>query len=215
MKGRSLSAIVVRRALVLFGVAVTLGLAGCASTPKSPGRTHIVLLPDEDGRVGMVSVAAAGATTDLNQAWQASTVEGGESKPSAARLVGAASIQSRFASLFNAQPPAPKTFVVYFLVDKAVLTEESKAQLPAVLAAIRERSPTEVTIFGHADPSGTRERNLRLSAERAQAVADWIRFAEPTLVRIRVQHFGDTKPPGGGDAGADLSEHRRAEIQIL
>jgi outer membrane protein OmpA-like peptidoglycan-associated protein len=129
--------------------------------------------------------------------------------------VDATTTQARHAQLLQAQPLPPVRLIVYFLLDKAQLTEASKATLATVLAAVKQRKPTEVTIFGHADPSGSRERNLRLSAERAQAVADWLRAADPTLDAISVQYFGDRQPPGDADAGTDPARFRRAEIQIL
>jgi outer membrane protein OmpA-like peptidoglycan-associated protein len=207
-----------RATTVLLGlaiVAIVVGLAGCASAPTHSGRTRVVLLPDEDGKVGALSLSSGGASENVDRAWQASSVQGQDGKPTPPQGVDRAELLARHAALLQAQPLAAKTLVVYFLLDKAVLTDESKALLPAVLAAVKERKPTEVTIFGHADPSGSRERNLRLSAERAQAVADWLRAADPTLDAISVQYFGDRQPPSDADAGKDPARFRRAEIQIL
>lgn len=202
----------------LLGLAIALGMAGCATGPKVAGRTSVVLLPDDDGKVGALSLSAGGSSEEIRQAWQGSIVQRPDSKPSPVQVVDAAALNARHGTLLKAQPPAVKTFVVYFLISKAVLTEESQALLPTVLAAIRERKPTEVTVFGHADPSGSRDGNMRLSAERAQVVADWLRAADPTLDRISVQYFGDSRPHGVAgdvDGSTDPARFRRAEIQIL
>jgi len=200
----------------LLALGVALAAAGCASEPpRDTRRTTVLLLPDDDGQVGAVSVAAAGGTEDIRHAYQASIVQGGAAAPARAQAVDPAAIERRHGPLLKARPTAPKTFVVYFVVDKATLTEESIAQLPLALQAIRERKPTEITIFGHADATGSHERNLRLSAERARAVADWLHAADPTLDRIGVQYFGDSRPMTGDAAQLNPARNRRAEIQIL
>lgn len=199
----------------LAALVLALGLGGCATAPTDAGQTRVVLMPDDDGKVGALSLSSGGASENVDLAWHASTVLQRDAKPSPGQAVDAAALQARHAVLLLAQPLAAKTLVVYFHIDKAMLTDESRALLPAVLAAIRERKPTEVTIFGHADPSGSQDRNLRLSAERAQAVADWLRAADPTLDRISVQYFGASKPPSDAGGGKDPAQFRRAEIQIL
>jgi outer membrane protein OmpA-like peptidoglycan-associated protein len=52
------------------------------------------------------------------------------------------------------QPPRPVTFLLYFVLDTANLTKESKAYLPQVLDLIRHRPAPEVIVTGHTDRSG-------------------------------------------------------------
>ncbi|MEY4748068.1 MAG: hypothetical protein RIQ60_282 [Pseudomonadota bacterium] len=197
-------------------------LHGCASPPPPkpaapPPRTHVVLLPDDDGRVGSLTVeGGAGVPLVVNQAYNSTSVASGQlAQADPPRALDSAAVQTRYGRLLQAQPLPPVRHIVYFLLDKAQLTEASKASLASVLAAVQQRKPTEITVYGHADPSGSRERNLRLSAERAQAVADWLRAADPTLGTIHVQFFGDRQPPSDADASTDPARYRRAEIQIL
>lgn len=198
------------RGVVVAAAAV---LAGCASAPVDTGQTTVILLPDEDGNVGAVTVTGAGGTQQLDRAFTSASV--GAPVRRAAPSATEDSVDAAYAELLKAQPPKPRTFVLNFLLDKSVLTEASKALLPDVLDAVRRRKPTEITIFGHADASGTKDGNLKLSAGRAQVVADWLRRSDPTLDRIDVQYFGDQEPLVPARPGAAEPRNRRAEIMIL
>lgn len=207
------------RQAVAAAVAACL-LAACATPPPPPQpRTTVTLLPDEDGNVGAVLVSNAAGTQRVSEAFAATTATGAvataTAPPTAVLPLGQAAVDAAHAQLLKAQPPKPVSFTLHFVLDRSVLTDASKAQLPALLAAVRERKPTEITVFGHADGIGSRERNLRLSAERAQAVADWLRKSDPTLDRIAVQSFGDAEPLVPTPPGVAEPRNRRAEVMVL
>ncbi|MEO8810725.1 MAG: OmpA family protein, partial [Rhodanobacter sp.] len=94
------------------------------------------------------------------------------------------------------------------------LTAESRKMLPQVKQVVRDRSPTEITVFGYADSSGTPAYNLELSAERARAVARVLRQIDPNMP-IEVQYFGDKVPLVPSPRGVPEPRNRRAEIVIL
>ncbi len=195
-------------------------MAGCASPPPAPppssaGRTTVVLLADEDGHVGAVSVSTAAGSQSLDRAYSAATADASTAPPSMARDLGRERVNASYAGLLKAQPSKPVTFTLNFLLDRTVLTDESKSLLPVVLETMRARKPTEITVFGHADASGTEERNFKLSAERAKFVADLLRQHDPTLDKIDVQSFGDKVPLVPSDTRAAEPRNRRAEIVIL
>ena len=201
-------------ALVACFVAGTLG--GCATPPPPKlARTTVVLMPDEDGNVGAVTVSTEAGTQRIDQAYSYATVDGVNGRPSEMTAMGQESVTKNYDRLIQAQPPKPKTFVLNFVLDKFVLTEESKAMIPAVLQAIRERKPTEITIFGHTDSIGSEARNLKLSADRANAIATLLRKTDPSLDRIDVQYFGDKAPLVPSEAGKPQPKNRRAEIMVL
>jgi peptidoglycan-associated lipoprotein len=201
------------RSTAVLVVAASLFVAGCA-TPPPPvklARTTVVLMPDEDGSVGTVSVTSATGSQKVDRAYASTTVEGGKSQPTGMTMMASESVADAYRTILAAQPPAPKTFIVNFLFDKTVLTEESRAQIPAVMKAIRERKPTEITIFGHADASGSEKHNYKLSADRARAIAALLKKSDPDLDKIDVQYFGEKAPL----VSSDPARNRRAEIMIL
>lgn len=197
----------VRHALAL---ALAATLAGCAAP-----RTTVVLLPDEDGRVGAVSVAGAGGTRQLEQAFSTTTVEARGAAPTEAATLQPEALQATYQQLMEAQPSRPKVFVLYFTLGKTELTAESKMQLSAVLAMARARKPTEISVFGHADSLGGDQLNARLSAERAEAVAHLLKASDPSVGRIEVRWFGSKTPSHQSDLRGAQPKNRRAEVMIL
>ena len=204
------------RVLAVLACACTVG---CATPPASRAplapRTTVILLPDADGQVGAVVVDTAAGSRRLDQAYTAATADAAASGPPGVRDMGRETVTTAYAELLKAQPPAPASFVLTFLFDRTALTESSKALLPAVFAALRARKPTEVAIFGHADASGSEERNFKLSAERAWFVADLLRKQDPSLERIDIQAFGDAMPVVPSQGRVADPRNRRAEIVIF
>lgn len=198
--------------------AALIGAATGCSTPPPPApqpKTTVVLMPDEDGRVGAVSVSTDAGTQTIDRAFNASTVTGAHGKPTAMADVGESATKSGYDALIAAQPLKPVHFTLNFLNNKAVLTEESKAQIPAVMDAIRTRKPTEISIFGHTDSTGTEQYNMQLSAQRAKAVETVLRRLDPTLDHIEVKFFGDKEPLVHVEGRTAEPRNRRAEVMVL
>lgn len=195
---------------------VVLGLlAGCASPPAPRARTTLVLLPDDDGHVGSASLSTAQGKQVLSDAFSATSTTGAAVLPVPAVGLGREAVDRRYAPLLAAQPSPPRTIVLHFLLDRAVLTEASKALVPELLRIARERKPTVISIFGHADASGTRDYNLRLSQERAQAVARLLRQSDPSLDALDVRAFGSAEPIDEPGVRPTDPRNRRVEVQIL
>ncbi len=199
--------------LAALGLVVLACLGGCA-TERPVTRTSVVLMPDEDSKVGAVTMTTASGTQLLDKAFSYTIVDGSQSPPSQARAISRGMVDTVYGALLKEQPPAPITFVLNFVLDKTVLTEESKAVLPAVFAALRERKPTSITVFGHADATGSQEWNMKLSADRAEAVAQMLRANDPSLRNIELLFFGDTRPLTPGARASD-PRNRRVEILML
>lgn len=203
-----------RRHSALWAAVWLAAMVGCASPPPAaPPSTTVILLPDEDGKVGAVSVTSAEGSRDIVQAYGALTAAA--AGPAASQDMQREAVEARFGDLMKAQPSKPQRFVLYFMLDRAELTEASRALLPEVLRAARERSPTQIAVYGHADALGTPQRNLQLSAQRAAFVASMLRAADPQLQEIEVEYFGDRWPlvPSQADAAQPLN--RRVEVTIL
>lgn len=183
-------------------------LSACSAAP-----TRVTLLPDRDGHVGAVLVGSAHGQQGLDQAY--ASVEA--SATAAPKLLGAGkreAFEARHRALLDAQPEPPLSFVLNFRFDSMELTPESRQRLPEVLAAVRARLPTEVTVFGYADSAGAPAYNLSLSAERARAVAAMLRKIEPGLP-VQMDWFGDRSPLVPTAPGVAEPRNRRAEILIL
>ena len=183
-------------------------LSGCASSA-----TKVTLLPDQSGHVGAVTVSDAQGQQRIDRAFNTVAVEQ-SSAPGAPRANDRQAFEKNHRALLDAQPTPPRSFTLNFLFDSMVLTPESKQMLPEVLQSVRDRSPTEVTVFGYADSSGTEAYNMALSAQRAQAVARLLKQIDPKLP-IDVRYFGDKAPLVPTPPGVREPRNRRAEIVVL
>lgn len=183
-------------------------LSGCAAP-----QTRVTLLPDQSGHVGAVTVSDAQGQQRIDQAFN-TVVVAQSSAPGAPRAVDRQAFEKAHRALLDAQPTPSRSFVLNFLFDSMELTPASRKMLPEVLHVVRERIPTEVTVFGYADSSGTAAYNMALSAQRARAVARLLKQIDPELP-IDVRYFGDKAPLVPTPPGVPEPRNRRAEIVIL
>ena len=181
-------------------------LSGCAAT-------RVTLLPDQSGHVGAVTVSDAQGQQRIDHAYNTVAVEQ-SSAPGQPRANDRQAFEKDHRALLDAQPTPPRSFTLNFLFDSMELTPASRKMLPEVLQVVRERSPTEVTVFGYADSSGTAAYNMALSAQRAQAVARLLKQIDPKMP-MDVQYFGDKAPLVPSPTGVPEPRNRRAEIVVL
>ncbi|MET0290669.1 MAG: OmpA family protein [Pseudoxanthomonas sp.] len=191
------------------GLLLATSLSGCSAMPS-----RVTLMPDQDGHVGAVTVANAHGQQRIDQAYASVAVETVAAAPGASRGVDRQAFEQAHRALLAAQPSPPRSFVLNFKFDSMELTPESKKLLPEVLQVVRQRLPTEVTVFGYADSAGAPDYNLTLSAERARAVAVLLKQIDPALP-VQVQYFGDKAPLVSTPQGVPEPRNRRAEIVIL
>ena len=69
-------------------------------------------------------------------------------------------------------PHGPANFVVYFGFDKYNLTDEARAVVDEVVAAVQSMGATALSVVGHTDTVASVEYNQGLSERRAHTVAD-------------------------------------------
>lgn len=92
---------------------------------------------------------------------------------------------------------AGKTLVadnVYFETDKSILKEESFPILDAIIAAMKDQPNLKVEIDGHTDTDGSDEHNLKLSQDRAKAVAAYFVSKGIDPARITTKGYGRSRP---------------------
>lgn len=185
---------------------VALLLAACA-TPD-----HVVLLPDDQGRVGKLNVGGAGGETLLDSAY-ATADAAGSGKPERGSTT-LAQVRQEFGAVLDALPPAPVSYLLFFNSDTDELTAESRALAPTILGEISKRPAAEVVVIGHTDTRGSDDYNDKLSLERAQAVKLQLMALGFDAVHISVEGRGKREllvPTADNVAEA---HNRRAEILV-
>ena len=155
--------------------AVAAGLVwGCGPrrvrTQARPGQDLVVLLPDPSDRaVGRAVVSTPAGSTELAAARE-STLVARNKPPAPVVVMSEADAQQLFGDALSALPPPAQRVTLYFLFESDELTDESRALLPQILQAIKDRPFPDVAVVGHTDTTGTPAGNFELGLRRANAI---------------------------------------------
>lgn len=183
-----------------------LTLVACA--PKSV----VVLIPDPDGSVGKVAVSNPGGSQVLQQAGQATFIEDSQHAPQAPVIMEQAEIQRRFGPALAARPLPPESFTLYFHRNSIELLDSSLAMLPQILKAIKDRGSVDVSVVGHSDTLGNDQYNIRLSRQRAEAVAQRLTAQRVDPKTLEITSHGKRRlliPTGD-----QVSEPRNRRVEV-
>ena len=114
----------------------------------------------------------------------------------------------------SAPAPVPQEFVVYFPFDQYVLTPEAQGVIQQAAAYAQQGTPTSVVVVGHADTSGSKAYNVRLSERRAKAVADSLVGMGVNQGAMQVDWRGETNLAVQTGDGVKEPLNRRTTIGI-
>jgi outer membrane protein OmpA-like peptidoglycan-associated protein len=103
---------------------------------------------------------------------------------------------------------------VRFDTNKSTLTTTAKANLDKLIPVFKEYADTNITIFGYTDSTGSAEYNLKLSADRAQSVKNYLVSKGLLLERFNVSGLGIADPIASNDSPEGRSKNRRVEFAI-
>ncbi len=106
----------------------------------------------------------------------------------------------------------PSTNSIYFAFDSAAIDAAGLAVLDAHAAWLRSHPGTAITIEGNCDERGSREYNLALGQQRADAVRAHLIAQGVDGSRIDTVSFGEERPACTGSGEACWAQNRRADI---
>ncbi|HEX9903330.1 MAG TPA: OmpA family protein [Propylenella sp.] len=104
----------------------------------------------------------------------------------------------------------PGPFVVYFAFNSAKLDAKAMVTINEAAAA----KSAKVSIGGHTDRAGANDYNMRLSLDRANAVAAALVKAGVAKDNIARSHHGEERPAVATEDGKKEPRNRRVEIVI-
>jgi OmpA-OmpF porin, OOP family len=103
---------------------------------------------------------------------------------------------------------------IHFAPNKAVILKDSNRVLQQVARALKDAPGVTVRIEGHTDNVGSRDRNLKLSQRRADAVKEFLVRQGVLRSRIVSEGFGPTRPIAPNTNRAGRAANRRVEFRI-
>jgi len=182
-------------------------LAGCA-------HSSMVLLPDEDGGHGQVSILKPGssdAATIVSEPNTRATLDG--SRPTI-RPLGAKGLKPSEATLVSSLPPAAKSFTLYFLEGTTEMTAQSVPVLDELRAEIARRPGAEVQVTGHTDTVGSYADNDSLSLKRAEEILNLLasKGFDRSIMTAVGRGERELKVPTADDVSSPVN--RRVEVIV-
>lgn len=101
---------------------------------------------------------------------------------------------------------------VFFDYDRAEIRGDQRATLQANADWLREHPNVRILVEGHCDERGTREYNLALGDQRAQAARDYMISLGINANRIETISYGEENPVAMGEGEQFWSQNRRGEF---
>jgi outer membrane protein OmpA-like peptidoglycan-associated protein len=199
--------------LIATMAAVTAG-CGQKRVPPSvrPGQAQVVLLPDSAGTVGHATVTNAAGTADLDVARASVTASQGQ--PPVVTILSEADVTRLFGDLLSTLPPTPEQFLLYFRFESDELTDQSRALIPRILEALKNRPFPDLAIVGHTDTTGSAPSNIELGLKRANAIRALLVAAGVSADVIEVTSHGESDLLVKTADGVLEPRNRRVEITI-
>jgi outer membrane protein OmpA-like peptidoglycan-associated protein len=182
--------------------------------PAPPQRRSLfILLPEENRPLSAAIVSNAAGAQPMDQPFRVVRVVDNNTAPAPAVPIDPAEVDRRFGALLAALPPAAESFVVNFDAAQDTISPESRPQVTRILAAIRNRRSTSVTVIGHTDTTNDATSNYALGLQRAEVVAAEIRTVAPAGAAIFVVSHGESDP--AVKTGDNVNEPRNRRVEVI
>lgn len=116
----------------------------------------------------------------------------------------------------TAPPPAAlaEPQPVYFATDVAIIDDASKSKLDEAAAYLAATPGSRIEITGHADDRGSEAYNIVLSAQRAEAVRQYLLGKGVEAGRLSTLPMGEFKPISSNNTEQGRALNRTAQFRI-
>jgi SH3 domain-containing YSC84-like protein 1 len=101
---------------------------------------------------------------------------------------------------------------VHFASGKADITPDSETALARVAQAMKDNLDWKIQVQGFTDSTGDKDANLKLSQDRADAVASWLADHGIDRSRLSARGYGQDKPVATNTTEAGRRKNRRVEL---
>ncbi len=103
---------------------------------------------------------------------------------------------------------------IFFDIGKSTLRSESNAELDRLLKLMQDVPSLKIEIGGHTDNTGSASLNQKLSADRADAVVNYLKSKGVSAGRMNSKGYGDSVPVASNATESGRQQNRRTEFEI-
>jgi len=103
---------------------------------------------------------------------------------------------------------------ILFDVNSYRLKDASKESITELSKILQKYEDTNIMFSGYTDNTGSEDYNLKLSENRAKAVAEYAAFVGVTGDRMTIIGYGESDPIADNSTQLGRTENRRVEIGI-
>lgn len=100
---------------------------------------------------------------------------------------------------------------VKFDFDKSTVKPEFMPEIQKVADFMKQNSGYRVVLEGHTDAKGSDAYNMKLSDQRAKAVAKALETLGVSAAKVTTEAYGESKPIATNDTDAGRAENRRVD----
>ncbi|MES2558940.1 MAG: OmpA family protein [Bacteroidota bacterium] len=104
---------------------------------------------------------------------------------------------------------------IFFDVDQFVLKNESKIELDKLVSFLKANATLTIEVSGHTDNTGSKQKNLDLSLNRAKAVLNYLTQQGIVAARLTAKGYADAQPIADNKTEAGRKQNRRTEFKII
>lgn len=104
---------------------------------------------------------------------------------------------------------------ITFATNSAVFQTSFNKVLDSVAKVVNKYDNTKIQVVGYTDNTGKLAYNNKLSMERAQAVANYLKLRSVLPARLMVSGMGPADPIASNDTPEGRDQNRRVEITLI
>jgi OOP family OmpA-OmpF porin len=104
---------------------------------------------------------------------------------------------------------------IEFEPGNATLTGNGIQTLDQLLPVLKQLGKTKFEVIGHTDAQGSRQRNIALSAARADAVKTYLASKGVTPELVQTSGVGPDRPVASNDTAEGRARNRRIELRVV
>lgn len=183
---------------------LALALAGCATS-------RVTLLENESGQdTGSVAILNPdGSETVLDAANKEARLGVGDT-----RVRSVSAVRKTDAALLDSLPPPARSFTIPYDTNQSAVGTEQQAVLNQIRAELAKRPGAQIEVAAFTDSIGSESDNYRLSQDRAQNVAIWLRDNGFAIDKGDAVGRGEYEALKTAGDNKDLPEFRRVDVII-